>query len=382
MVERTTKLNQCQLIPSVAIHSQSAYIEGSNWGSQRLDQNFRRILIVRTDRIGDVILTLPMARVLKNHSPSVQIAFLIQRYTSEIIESNPDVDQVIYYDNGERTLPFFRLVAALRRERFDVVFHTHPMFRLALITRLARIPVRVGTGYRWYSILFNRKVFEHRKDARKHELEYNLDLLESVGCPAGRDGIVPTLEVGSESLSRVKEMLARLGVGREQQMVLLHPGSGGSARDWSADNFGLLGRRLAGLPHVRVVIAGSASEDLLVRRVWELSGKKALLLAEQLSLREYAALTKLASLFIANSTGPLHIAAAVGTPVIGLYPQVTPLNSTRWGPYTKKKTIFSPAGKPVDCSKCVSSGSATCECMDTIRVEDVFQAALSYLPND
>jgi ADP-heptose:LPS heptosyltransferase len=323
-----------------------------------------------------------MARVLKKHSPFVRIAILIQRYTSEIVESDPCVDQVMYYDDGVRTLPFSKLVAAVRREKFDVVFHTHPMFRLALITRLAGIPVRVGTGYRWYSFLFNRKVFEHRKDARKHELEYNLNLLGAVDCPVGDADIVPALEVASESLKKAGSILSDLGVDRGGRMVLIHPGSGGSARDWSVDNFGLLARRLSDLPGVKVVIAGSAAEEPLVRRVWQLSGRKALILGERLNLREYAAVAKLASLFIANSTGPLHIAAAVGTPVIGLYPQVTPLNAARWGPYTEKKTIFSPAGKPVDCSSCVGSGTPACECMDSIKVEDVFQAAVSYLPND
>src|SRR5258706_2350299 len=178
-----------------------------------------------------------------------------------------------------------------------------------------------------------------------------MDLLGAVDCPVGQDDIVPTLEVASEAMKKAGEVLEGLGVERDQRMVLIHPGSGGSARDWSVDNFGLLARRLTDLPGVGVVIAGSAAEERLVRRVWELSGKRALVLTDRLNLREYAGLAKLASLFIANSTGPLHIAAAVGTPVIGLYPQVTPLNATRGGPYTRKKTIFSPAGKPGDCSK-------------------------------
>ena len=82
-----------------------------------MDQLFRRILIVRTDRIGDVILTLPMARAIKRHSPSVHVAFLIQRYTSEIVEGDSAVDQVVYYDDGERNLPFFTLAGGLRRDR-------------------------------------------------------------------------------------------------------------------------------------------------------------------------------------------------------------------------------------------------------------------------
>src|SRR5881628_2036198 len=102
-----------------------------------------------------------MARALKNHVPSSSIAFLIQRYTSEIVEDNKDVDRILFYDDGQHPLPFFHLIASLRTERFQVVFHTHPRFRLALMTWLAGIPVRVGTGYRWYSFLFNRKIFEH-----------------------------------------------------------------------------------------------------------------------------------------------------------------------------------------------------------------------------
>lgn len=347
-----------------------------------MDQKIRRILIVRTDRIGDVILTLPMARVLKKHSPSVQIAFLIQRYTSEIVEGDPCVDRVLYYDDGEANLPFFQLVAALRTERFDAVFHTHPRFRLALMTWVAGIPVRVGTGYRWYSVLFNRKVFEHRKDARKHELEYNLTLLESVGCPVDYEGVAPTLEVRPQTLDSVKTFLSRLGVQRDERFIVVHPGSGGSAREWSAENFGVLGRRLSDLPKVRVVITGRGAEERIVDRVRELSGERALVIVDRLNLREFTALARLASLFIANSTGPLHIAAAVGTPVIGLYPQVTPLSAARWGPYTGRKTIFSPVARPIDCSKCVASGSSLCECMDTIDVEHVFQAARSYLPID
>jgi ADP-heptose:LPS heptosyltransferase len=347
-----------------------------------LDLNSRRILIVRTDRIGDVILTLPMARALKKHSPSVRVAFLIQRYTSEIVEGDPDVDRAIYLDQGGRNVSFFRLASALRSERFDMVFHTHPMFRLALVTRLAGIPLRVGTGYRWYSFLFNRKVYEHRKDARKHELEYNLRLLEEVGCPVDYGAVAPSLEVRPETLDSVRTLLGGLGLSPAERIVIIHPGSGGSARDWSPKSFGLLARRLALLPDVRVLVTGTGNEERIVREVVDLSGGRALPVVDLLNVREYTALAKLAALFIANSTGPLHIAAAAGTTVIGLYPQVTPLSATRWGPYTERKTIFSPAGKPADCARCVSSKSASCECMDSITVEEVYRSARSYLSAD
>jgi heptosyltransferase III len=102
-------------------------------------------------------------------------------------------------------------------------------------------------------------------------------------------------------------------------------------------------------------------------------------LVNQLNLKEYAALAKLSSLFIANSTGTIHIAAAVGTPVIGLYPQMAPLSAARWGPYTEKKIIFTPANRPVDCKKCLLLKKKVCECMESISIEEVYKAAVNYL---
>jgi heptosyltransferase III len=129
----------------------------------------------------------------------------------------------------------------------------------------------------------------------------------------------------------------------------------------------------------RVIITGGKNEDNVVASVKSLAGSKAVSLVGTLNLKEYAALMKTARVFISNSTGTLHIAAAVGTPVIGLYPQITALSAKRWGPYTDKKVVFTPVNKPVDCKICLKQINTPCECMETIRVDDVFQAAIKYL---
>lgn len=335
--------------------------------------------MVRTDRIGDVLLTLPMVEVLRRELPKSHIAMMIRRYTRELVEDNPAVDQVLFYDAEERPVPFFRLVRALREEKFDVVFHTHPIWRLALITRLARIPVRVGTGYRWYSMLFSRRVYEHRKDALRHELEYNLNLLTAISCPGELRDVRPRIEVPRERLERVRKFLGTLGVAGEDRLVILHPGSGRSARDWSPQNFGRLGRMLRETSGARIIVTGGRDEEALVNEVSGAVGGAVVPVVDRLSLREYAGLAKLASLFIANSTGPLHIAAAVGTPVIGLYPQVTPLSAARWGPFTDNKVIFTPKNKPSDCRKCLRRSAKACECMETITVDEVYHAAADLL---
>lgn len=342
----------------------------------RLTTEQTKFLIVRTDRIGDVLLTLPMARALKHRMPDSRVTMLIREYTREIVSADRNVDQVITC-NGEHS-SFRATLSEVRAAGFDVVFHTHPRFTLALLTALAGIPVRVGTGYRWYSFLFNRRVFEHRKDARRHELEYNLNLLRSVGCePPG--GIRPEISILPRHTEAARRVLDGLGIPRSGKLVILHPGSGGSARDWHWRNFAALAGKLHSLGGIDVLVTGGKGEEKLVESVRSASGAPLHCLVNAVGILEYAAITAEASLFIANSTGTLHVAAAAGTPVIGLYPQIRPLSAARWGPYTEAKTIFSPAGMPDDCRKCLDSGSDLCECMESIRVDDVFRAARTML---
>lgn len=345
-------------------------------------KEFRRILVVRTDRIGDVILTLPMLEVLRKNFPQAHIAILIRQYTRELLEGNNNIDEILFYDDGNTLFPFFRMAATLRKGRFDVAFVTYPRLRLAWLIWCAGIPLRVGTGYRWYSLLFNKRVFVHRRFADRHEAEYNLDLLKAVDGEV-QNVPIPHIDVLPRLTSEVRKRLSEFGISSDKTLIILHPGSGGSARNWSSEKFGALGRKLLQLPDVQVIVTGGKGEETLVQSVADMISANTPVIVNQLSLQGYAALAKLASLLVANSTGPLHIAAAVETPVIGLYSQVTSMSPTRWGPYTDRKTVFVPQGKPVDCRACVRADKRfECECMNAIRVEEVFEAARHHLASE
>jgi lipopolysaccharide heptosyltransferase II len=360
-----------------------------------LHDNIERILIVRTDRIGDVILTIPMAAVLKRQYPHAGISMLIRRYTSELVKNSPDVDGILYVDDEEGPVSILRLVEAVKKGKFDAVFHTNPRFRIALVTFLAGIPLRVGTGYRWYSFLFNRKVYEHRKDAKFHELEYNLHLLRGLGIEADLNTVNPTIGVSDAARSRVETYLLERGVKEGESLVVLHPGSRGSARNWSPEKFAELAGRLSAHEGIRLVVTGGPGEEEIAQEVVNQAGPRALKIVNAFSLIEYAALVQRASLFVANSTGTLHIAAAVGTPVIGFYPQQAPLSAKRWGPYAAQRTLFTPRNQQADCTKCAgrpmtgrpaikiggnnAGPTNRCECMETIDAEEVYQAALALL---
>ena len=323
-----------------------------------------------------------MARVLKQRIPDTNISMLIQRYTAELVEGHRDIENVICYDENDHPVSFFKLMSILRNQKFNIVFHTHPRFRLALITWFAGIPIRVGTGYRWYSFLFNRKVYEHRKHVVHHELEYNLHLLNEIGCAADGLDVTPSIDVPDDITKRVDKILKNKGVNETDKFIILHPGSGGSARNWSTQNFSELGKRLTQLPDLKIIITGGKGEQSLVESVTAIIGEEAISLVNMLTLRELCALAKRSSLFIANSTGPIHIAAAVGTPVVGFYSQIPVMSSKRWGPYTQRKTIFTPKDKPIDCKKCVGAKDGSCECMDSISVDEVYQTAVKMLMSD
>lgn len=335
---------------------------------------------MRTDRIGDVILTLPLARVLKRFRPDAHVAVLIHSYTAELAGADPAVDEVIAVDS--HAPPVAATVARIRRSRFDVALHTHPRPRFALITALSRIPVRVGTGYRWYSLLFNRRVYEHRKDARRHELEYNLNLLTAIGLAPPWGDVHPRIAAADGQGAAAASALASAGIPPGARFAILHPGSGGSAREWSPERFAELARLLSGVEGLSVVVTGGPGEEGLVRRVLDRCPPGVRGITGLPGIGEFAALARRASLFVANSTGPLHVAAAVGTPVIGLYSQVTALSAARWGPWSDRKAIFTPAGFPADCAACSGAPGTACACMDSISPEAVYSAAVKLLAGE
>lgn len=337
----------------------------------------KRILLVRTDRLGDVILTLPMLAALRKCFPDAYIAMLVRRYTGEVLEGNPSINELIWYDDDSALVPFNEMCATLRKRQFDAAIVVYPRFRLAWLIFRSGIPLRIGTGYRYYSFLFNKKVYEHRKDAQRHELEYNLNLLKELNCQLPENSTPEFfIDIPNESQVKVEGLLESVGI-HGKEFVIIHPGSGGSAREWSPENFGTLASQFLSESELQTIVTGSKGEEKKVAEVVKASQGKAIPLVGRLTIKEFGALIRSSRLFVSNSTGPLHLAVAMGTPVVGLFPQHTAMSAKRWGPYTDKRVVFVP-DRPLDCNVCVENNT-TCECMATISVEQVFSAARALL---
>lgn len=303
----------------------------------------RNIAIFRTDRLGDMILTLPLALAIKNELPNSKVTMIAQSYCAPLLENCSALDDLIYIDLLENKA---ELKGKLKSH--DAAFFPRPKPEEAFIAFRAGIKLRIGSGYRAYSILFNHRVYDHRKSAKFHEAEYNARLLESaLGRKVKTELAKPFISV--DSLEKASHLLNNSGI-KSGDFFIVHPGSRGSAFDWRSENFGAAANLISLKTGLTAVITGTEPEAAQCGKVLE-QCPRAVNLCGKLELREMLALISLARLFAANSTGTLHIAAALGIPALGLYPNTPHISAKRWGPYSKNSITISPPimeGKNID----------------------------------
>ncbi len=335
-----------------------------------------KILIVRTDSIGDVVLSLPMAELIKKKYPDCKLAYLIRNYTSPLIEGTPFVDEVVIAEELDGKILLIKNHKKIKSKNFDTCVVVNPTLKISLMMFFAGIKNRIGTGYRWYSFLFNKKVFEHRKYAEKHELEYNVNLLNKIdiGFKDFTNKIKFHLDVNEKSSEKINSILYERGFNSGNKIVIIHPGSGGSSVDLPTERLIELTKMIGSLNNVTIIITGSKSESDLCKE-FEVS-ESMINLSGQLDLSLLKALINKADLFISNSTGPMHIAAAMGVHVIGFFSKILSCSQKRWGPYTEKKTIFIPT---IDCSNCTREQCEKLDCMNSIDIGKVFDETKTIL---
>jgi lipopolysaccharide heptosyltransferase II len=330
--------------------------------------NPQNLLIVRTDRIGDVVLSLPLAEIIKKYYPQCKVTFLVRNYTKDIIENHPFIDNTIILKEKNENVSIFNNVADIKSFNFDSSIIVYPTFQTSLIIFLSWIKNRIGTGYRWYSFLFNNKIYEHRKYAEKHELEFNVNLLKAFGIneKVSPENVNFNLTVSKKSEEKVKKLFNDYGINHDKIIIIIHPGSGGSAVDFPISKFIELVEEISKKDKFQVLITGNQNETAMCEKL-EINDKIKNF-ASKLNLSELIAMINKADIFIANSTGPLHIAAALDKYTIGFYPNLLACSAKRWGPYTNKKVIFSPKNGCPDCEReqCTKS-----ECMNSIKISDV-----------
>ncbi|MFH0738530.1 MAG: lipopolysaccharide heptosyltransferase II [Candidatus Omnitrophota bacterium] len=344
----------------------------------RFGQVFRRILIVRTDRIGDVLLSTPAIKALRQNYPDAYIAMMVSPYTKEIVEENPYLDEVIEYDKDGKHrgwLETLGFALNLKKKRFDLVLILHPTNRAHLVAFLAGIPRRVGYNRKLGFLLTDR--IKHTKQlGEKHELEYNHDLLKHLGIqPQDRSLFMP---ISQESGFWLEELLERQGIKKEDELLVIHSAASCPSKIWPAERFAEAADKLSEKYGFKIILVAGQKDIQKVKQVFLGIKHPVLDLSGKTSISQLASLLKRARLFISNDSGPVHIASAVGTPVISIFGRNQKgLSPKRWGPLGLKDRVLH---KEVGCIECLAHNcKKEFACLKAISVDDVFAAAVDIL---
>ncbi len=336
-----------------------------------ITRTIKKILVLRNDRLGDLILSLPAIAALKDSYPQAYLAVLIQDYTRDILWNNPAIDEIII-DQGQN---IFELAHQIRKKNFDMAVVLYPNWRNGWLCWLSKIPYRIGTGYKPVGILFNKKVYIHRTKVVHHEIDYCLKLAEEAGARL-TDGNVASkrdiiLQARNEDRLYAQSLLNKYDLFPASPLIGIHPGSGGSALNWSKESYARLIDGLSKRYETSVVLSGSAQEHDLIEQIIAKTHTKPINLAGQTNLGQLMALFSFYHLFIGPSTGPMHLAAGLGVPVIALFPPLLSQSPDKWGPSGKGHVILKPEGITCYLRRCKKEGCVKYNCMDRITTEEV-----------
>lgn len=301
-----------------------------------------RILVTRTDRIGDLILSTPVFTALRERFPKAHLACLTFCENREIIEGNPAINEVILYDKKGAQKSWwgnFLFAGQLRKKKFDIVIHLHGTNRMHWLTLLAGIRVRIGWDRRMPWALTHSHAYA-KKEGQKHEAEYNFDLLKDLGvdCPEKLKTIFP---VTPKSQASVKELLAQKYIEQELPLVVISPSASDPSKTWAPERFAETVEAINKQGVAAFVAIGAYCDRSYVQQVQSKCSVSIHDLSGQLSLGMLGALLEQADLLVSNDSGPVHVAQAVGTPVVSVFVRRDPgLSSKRWGPLGENAVIL------------------------------------------
>ena len=328
-----------------------------------MDLNNKRVIISRTDSIGDVMLTLPICAWLKNEFPETEIIFLGKGYTKPIVEAYTMVDR--YEDwNEYQSVPKAERIEKFRALKADVIIHVFPNKEIAALAKKAKLTVRIGTSHRAYHIVTcTHRLNFTRKKSNLHEAQLNHELLRPFGLtelPKISDLEATTKFFQPKAVELPKEFSSLSG------FTILHPKSQGSAMEWPVEKYIELAKILVGKGE-KVVFTGTKDEGDLFRErlpkdesIIDTTGK--------LSLEQLIVLIGKATNFVSCSTGPMHIAGYLGINTIGLFSPKRPIHPGRW------KAIGSNVKTLVLDEKCENCAKGKkCNCIENISVQSVLE---------
>jgi ADP-heptose:LPS heptosyltransferase len=317
-----------------------------------------RVIVSRTDRIGDVVLTLPLCAALRRCIPGARVIFLARAYTKPVVDCSPFVDEVMDWDDVAES-DVEAQATFLSNAKADVILHVAPRREIARAAKRARIRQRIGTSHRLFHwTTCTDLVSFSRKRSALHEAQLDLTLARDL--LGASDWPLAALAAFTELRPRVAPpatVAARLT--RDRFNLVVHPRSSGSSMEWPLDDYRTLVTALDPT-RFQILITGSPDEARALHSWTESLGDSVVDLMGRLSLDELIAVLHASDGFVGGSTGPLHLAAGVGIHALGLYPARRPMHAGRWAPLGPRAEWLSASEQ---CERCQRGD---CHCLRSI----------------
>ena len=339
----------------------------------------RKILVRATNWIGDAVISLPALEALRARFPSAEIVVMAKPWVSNVYDHYPALDRQIIYDpQGEHrgSGGFNALIRQLRTERFDAAILFQNAFHAAWMAWRANIPNRIGYARDGRAFLLTESIETPAPAAYGHQAYYYLHLLFRAGIIPRPEPPCPLeeirLTVQPEERAWAVRHLESLGLGGPRFLVAVVPGASyGPAKRWPPDRFAELADRLIETLHADALLFGSVAERPLAEEIAQEMEHTPTLVAGETTLRQSMALFERCRLVMTNDSGPMHVAAAMALPVIGIFGSTNLYATGPFGPHARM------VRHPVECSPC---GLRVCpidfRCMEGVTVSTVYRVAL------
>jgi lipopolysaccharide heptosyltransferase II len=329
-----------------------------------------RILIVNVNWVGDVLFSTPLIKGLRKKFPKGYIACMIPPRCREALELNPHLNEIIIYDeDGLHRSPFgkLRLISALRSGRFDAAILLHRSFTRSLMVFMAGIPRRIGYQRRRRDFLVTDAVELPPEDAHR------VDFFMNLGRPLGiaTDDRNYEFFISDNDRKKAKGLLESEGIADSDKLVAINPGGNWNPKRWPVENFAEAADGLMEQHNAKIIISGAAKDMPLANDIASRMKQRPAISCGKTTLKQAAAIFERSNLVIANDSGPMHIAVAMGTPTIALFGPTSPEIT---GPLGRGRCLI--LHEDVGCEiPCYNLSCVQYRCMKAIRPGDILKAA-------
>lgn len=334
-----------------------------------------KVLVARTDRLGDLVLSLPAFAAGHAARPDWEFHALVSPACTPLVENDPNVAAVWTWSDAGDSRAEADLEARLRAERFDAAVMLQFRAPLARLLKRAGIKRRYGPWSKPSSwLLLNRGLWQRRSRGGRHEMDLNLELLARLPGLGPLRPAPPHLHLG-EAQQAIGRDFRRRQAPEARLVAFVHPGSGGSALDWEPARFAALAGAMAAQPGWQVFVTGQGNDGpaVLAMQAAGLDPRVGILL-DKFALREFLGVLSEGDVFVGPSTGPLHLAAGLGLATVGIYPPVPAMSPRRWGPRGPWNRVLVPDVACPGRHACLLQRCELYNCLGGVAVSEVLAA--------